>query len=71
MTLNKLKPGMTVYRVKKSIGLSKFNGKWETWPMDIKEVDEENERVLACGYCGEQWWYRNEWSKWRLKVPEN
>lgn len=71
MVLKKLKPGMTVYRVKKSTGLSKFNGKWETWEMNIKEIDEENERILAYGYAGEQWWHKNEWSKWRLKQPEN
>lgn len=71
MILRKLKPGMTVYRVKKSVGLSKFNGMCEIWEMSIKEIDEENERVLAYGYGGEQWWYKNEWSKWRLKRPEN
>ena len=58
MVISKLKPGMTVYRVKKATGLSKFNGK-----------DEENERVLAYGYGGEMWHYKSEWSKWRLKPP--
>lgn len=53
MVISKLKPGMKVYRVKKSTGLSKFNSKWETWEIYIKEVDVENERVLAYGYGGE------------------
>ena len=69
MVISKLKPGMTVYRVKKATGLSKFNGKWDVWYMYIKEVDEENERVLAYGYGGEMWHYKSEWSKWRLKPP--
>ena len=37
--------------------------------MYIKEVDEENERVLAYGSGGEMWHYKSEWSKWRLKPP--
>lgn len=71
MVISKLKPGMIVYRVKKATGLSRFNGKWETWSMYIEEVDVENERVLASGYGGESWYYKSEWSKWRLKRPEN
>lgn len=70
MTLNKLKPGMTVYRVRKAIGLSRFNCTWEVWDMHIKEIDAENERVLADGYDGERWHYKPEWSKWRIKHPE-
>lgn len=70
MVLKKLKPGMTVYRVKKATGLSRFNGKWQTWSMYIKEVDEENESVLASGCGKEMWHYKSEWSKWRLNRPE-
>lgn len=71
MVLKKLKPGMTVYRVKASTGLSKFNGKWQTWTMQIKEINEETEQVLASGYAGEHWYPKHEWSKWRLKRPED
>lgn len=69
MVLKKLKPGMTVYRVKKATGLSKFNGKWNIWNMNIKEINEESEQVLASGYGGERWYPKHEWSKWRLKRP--
>lgn len=60
---------MTVYRVKKAVGLATFNGKWQTWAMCIKEIDEEKEAVLANGYGGEHWYAKQEWSKWRLKKP--
>lgn len=69
MVLKKLKSGMTVYRVKAATGLSKYNGKWETWSMNIKEINEEEELVLASGYAGERWYAKNEWSKWRMKRP--
>lgn len=71
MILKKLKPGMTVYRVKKTTGLSIFNGKWQTWTMCIKEIDEEKEAVLANGYGGEHWYAKQEWYKWRLKKPDD
>ena len=70
MVLKKLKPGMTVYRVKKATGLAIYNGKWQTWSMHIKEINEEKEEVLANGYGGERWYSKHEWSKWRLKRPE-
>lgn len=71
MVLKKLKPGMIVYRVKSATGLSRFNGKWQTWSMYIKEIDEETEQVLASGYAGERWYPKHEWSKWRMKRPED
>lgn len=71
MTLKKLKPGMTVYEVNRATGLSKVLGqKWTASTIHIKEIDEENERVLAYGYGQVRWWHKNEWSKWRLKGPE-
>ncbi len=70
MVLKKLKPGMVVYRVKKATGLAIYNGRWQTWSMCIKEVNEEKEEVLASGYAGERWYSKHEWSKWRLKRPE-
>lgn len=70
MVLKKLKPGMIVYRVKAATGLSRFNGKWQTWNMCIKEINEETEQVLASGYAGERWYPNHEWSKWRIKRPE-
>ena len=71
MTLKKLKPGMTVYEVKRATGLYKFNSKWEWWYIDIKEIDEENERVLATrSGTVESWYYKPQWSKWRMNRPE-
>ena len=70
MVLKKLKPGMIVYRVKAATGLSRFNGKWQTWSMCKKEINEETEQVLASGYAGERWYPKHEWSKWRIKRPE-
>lgn len=71
MILKKLKPGMTVYKIKRATGLSSFNGKWQTWNMYIKEINEEKEEVLASGYGGEYWYPKQEWSKWRLKKPND
>ena len=39
--------------------------------MCIKEIDEEKEAVLANGYGGEHWYAKQEWSKWRLKKPDD
>lgn len=71
MVLKKLQPGMIVYRVKLATGLSRFNGKWQIWNMYIKEINEETEQVLASGYAGERWYPKHEWSKWRMKRPED
>lgn len=62
---------MIVYRVKPATGLSRFNGKWQIWNMYIKEINEKTEQVLASGYAGERWYPKHEWSKWRMKRPED
>lgn len=71
MIIKKLKAGMTVYRVEKTTGLQRFNGKWNTWTIKIIEVDVENEKVLATS-CGKtEWFGKHIWNKWRLKQPED
>ena len=70
MTVKKLKPGMKVDRVRRSSGLATFNGKWQTWSVYVKEIDEENERVLAQCVGPERWYDKREWSKWRLNIPK-
>ncbi len=69
MVLKKLKAGMTVYRVEKTTGLHRFNGKWNTWTIYIVEVDAENERVLATSNGRTEWVSKHIWSRWRLKRP--
>lgn len=73
MVLKKLKPEMTVWDVRKN---TEFNFerhfKWHTWPVYIYEVDEENDRVCASWNCNpKRWFYRNQWSKWRLNRPSD
>ena len=38
---------------------------------NLVEIDEEKEAVLANGYGGEHWYAKQEWSKWRLKKPDD
>lgn len=73
MVIKKLKPGMTVYDVRQSLGKQAYtNGKWMTWTVQIIEVDAENEKVLASWSGNEpRWYFKNRWSKWRLKKPSN
>ena len=61
--LKKMSPGMTVFDVKKATG--------SVWPVKIKEIDLENERVFASWNGNEpEWFARKVWSKWRLKRPQ-
>jgi hypothetical protein len=71
MVISKLKPGMKVYEVKRATGFNVFNSKWQTWTIIIEEVDAENEKVKASWNSNRsEWFYKNQWSKWRLKIPE-
>lgn len=70
MVLKKLKPGMTVYDVRKTTGLAAFNGEWSTWSVHIIEVDAENSRVYASWNGNKpEWYHERTWSRWRLKKP--
>lgn len=70
MVISKLKPGMTVYDVRKTTGLNRFNSKWEVYPVHIVEVDVEKNLVLASWNNNTPRWNNEKtWSKWRLKRP--
>jgi len=72
MVLRKLVPGMIVYDVRRATGYAALNRKWSTWPVVIKEVDEEKGLVLASwNHNAPEWFRENIWSKWRLKRPAN
>lgn len=72
MVLDKLKPGMTVFEVKRTTGLDSFYGKWSIWPVYIKETDTVNRRVFASWNGNKANWHNEKrWSKWRLKRPES
>jgi len=71
MVINKLKPGMTVYDIRKSTGLHRFNGKHQSWTIKIIEINFENNQVYASWNCNPAKWYREkEWKKWRLSIPK-
>lgn len=72
MIISKLKPGMTVYSVKRATGNAIFYCKWQTWSVYIKEVDIGGNRVLASWNGNKPEWYTEyTWKKWRMKRPEN
>lgn len=71
MVLKKLEVGMTVYECRLATGLHVFNGKWRVWHMLIEKIDIENEKVKASTNGRSSWYYKNCWSKWRLKKPKN
>jgi hypothetical protein len=43
----KIKPGMTLYDVRKSTGFNSYRNKWDTWEVDVIEVYEDERQVLA------------------------
>lgn len=68
MVLKKLTIGMTVYEVKKTTGLQRFNEKWSAWPIYVKEIDYENNKVLASWNSNPYKWYsQKSWKAWRIK----
>lgn len=71
MVLNKLKVGMTVYDVRPTTGLNRFNWRWNTYPVHIKEINQEEEMVYASwNGNASQWFLKRTWSKWRLNIPK-
>lgn len=71
MVLKKLKPGMTVYDVRKMSGLETFHGKWKSYTVSIIEINEENNMVLASWNSNKAKWYiERTWSKWRMNLPK-
>lgn len=41
----KIRPGMTLYDVRRNTGYG--HHKWSTWPVYIKDVDQEKRTVIA------------------------
>lgn len=71
MVIKKLKPEMTVYDCRLTKGLQRFNSKWSTYNVYVKEVDIENNKVLASWNGNPAEWYSERtWKKWRIKRPE-
>ena len=70
MTLKKLAPGMKVYDVRPAS--NRWGGsKYDTWPVIIKEINHEEETVLASwNHNRPTICHKREWSKWRLNQPK-
>lgn len=65
----KIKPGMTLYDVKRNTGFG--SNKWSTWPVHVKEVDAENRRVFASWNHNKYEWMPENWvTKFRAKRPK-
>jgi len=70
MVIKKLKPDMVVYDVRRATGINTFQGKWSTWNVVVKDIDEENERVYASwNFNTPRWYHKKTWSKWRINRP--
>lgn len=66
----KIEPGMTLWDVRKSKGLSR--GKWQCWPVFVKEVDSEKRRVLASWNSNPaEWMLERRVTKYQAKIPED
>lgn len=67
----KINPGMMLWDVRKSTGLSRLHGKYQSWPVYIKEVDGEKREVLASwGGNRAEWMSERRVTKFRAKRPE-
>lgn len=65
----KIQAGMTLYDVRKNTGLGRW--KWNTWPVEIKEVDVVNRTALVSWNTNkDEWWYEGQLIKLRAKRPE-
>lgn len=72
MKLESLKPGMTVYDVRKKTGLSVFRGggAYNVWPVFVKEVSlEKREALVSWNGNKPRWVSERTVSKYRLKNP--
>lgn len=66
----KIKPGMTLYDVRKNTGMS--GGKWCTWHVHIIEVNSEKRTVVASWNGNRpETMGENRVTKYRAKQPEN
>ena len=46
-SINKIKPGQTLYSVKRATGHAAFTQKWDVWPVDVDEVNVEEGYIIA------------------------
>lgn len=70
MTIDKLKPGMTVYDVGRTTMGNTTLRTVSVWPVQIVIVDHEKGVVEArWNYNPPRKYYRRSWSKWRAKEP--
>jgi hypothetical protein len=56
MKIEKLKPGMTIYDVRRSTGLQVFNGEYEWWPVYIHEINLDKGEVLISWNGNPDYW---------------
>lgn len=65
----KIQAGMTLYDVRKNTGLGRW--KWNTWPVEVKEVDVVNRTALVSwNHNNIEWWSERRLTKLRAKIPE-
>lgn len=71
MTLDKLKPGMTVYEVQRQRMGNTSIRTVVVYDVRIIEIDAERQHVLA-SWNGNpvRRYIRRQWSKWRLNEPK-
>lgn len=71
MTIDKLKPGMTVYSVRTHKMGNTSISSVGAYPVQIVSIDCEKQKVRArLNYNPPADYSRKQWSKWRLKKPE-
>jgi len=67
----KIKPGMTLWDVRKATIYTVRRSKWDIWPVLVKEIDIENRRVLALwNYNEPEWMRERRITKYRANRPE-
>jgi hypothetical protein len=66
----KIKPGMILYDCRKNRGFGR--NKWNTWHVYVRDVDNENRRVLASWNGNADKWI-SEWeaTRYRAKPPSS
>jgi hypothetical protein len=73
MKLEKLKPGMVIYDVRKRTGLARFRGggDYEHWPVFVKQVDlEKREALVSWNGNPARWVSERQLSKYRYSEPK-
>lgn len=69
----KIKPGMTLYDVRKATGFhaARLSKKWQWWPVKVFEVDSEKRQVLASWNTNPaKWISEKNVTKFRAQLPK-